>query len=84
MFKQVALPFFEMTQDRSWIRNLFLVIGGSFLIALFARIAIPLPFSPVPIVLQGHICLLLGLLLGKRIGTLAVLLYVLQGVAGLP
>ncbi len=84
MFKQVALPFFEMSQERSWIRNLVLVIGGSFLIALFAQVALALPFSPIPINLQGHICLLFGVLLGKRIGTLAVLLYVLQGAAGLP
>jgi biotin transport system substrate-specific component len=84
MYRQAALPFFEMTQDRSWIRNLLLVVGGSFLIAIFAQVALALPFSPIPINLQGHICLLLGVLLGKRIGTLAVLLYVLQGAAGLP
>ena len=84
MFKQAALPFFEMSQDRSWIRNLVLIIGGSLLIALFARIAIPLPFSPVPIALQGHLCLLLGVLFGSRIGALAVLTYLLQGALGMP
>jgi biotin transport system substrate-specific component len=87
MFKQAALPFFEIqdrSQDRSWIRNLVLIIGGSFLIALFARIAIPLPFSPVPIALQGHLCLLLGVLFGSRIGALTVLTYLLQGALGMP
>ncbi|HEX2579708.1 MAG TPA: biotin transporter BioY [Rhabdochlamydiaceae bacterium] len=84
MFKQVALPFFEMSQKRSWIRNLVLMISGSFLIALFARIAIPFPFSPVPIALQGHLCLLLGILFGSRIGTLMVLTYLLQGALGMP
>lgn len=84
MFKQVALPFFERSQERSWIRSLVLVMGGSFLIALFARVAIPFPFSPVPIALQGHLCLLLGILFGSRIGTLMVLTYLLQGVLGLP
>ncbi len=88
MFKQAALRFFEMSpemkQDRSWIRNLVLVMGGSFLIALFARIAIPFPFSPVPIVLQAHLCLLLGVLFGSRIGALMVLTYLLQGALGMP
>lgn len=84
MFRQAALPLFEMSQERSWIRNLILVIGGSFLIALFARIAIPFPFSPVPIVLQAHLCLLLGVLFGSRIGTLMVLTYLLQGALGMP
>jgi biotin transport system substrate-specific component len=88
MFKQAALPFFEMTpemrQDRSWIRNLILVIGGSFLIALFARIAVPLPFSPVPITLQGHLCLMFGVLFGSRIGALVVLTYLFQGALGMP
>ena len=79
MFKQAILD------DRiSWMRSLLLVIGGSFLIALFARISIPLPFSPVPIALQGHICLLLGALLGSRKGSLAVLAYIAQGAMGLP
>ncbi|HUD01925.1 MAG TPA: biotin transporter BioY [Rhabdochlamydiaceae bacterium] len=84
MLRQAVLPFFEMTQDRSWLRNLLLVVGGSLLIALFARIAIPLPFSPIPIALQGHVCLLLGALLGKRMGALAVLVYLVQGAVGLP
>lgn len=72
------------TQDNSWIRSWLMVIGGSFLIALFGRIAIPLPFSPVPIALQPHICLLLGALLGSRKGSLAVLLFLAQGIIGLP
>ena len=84
MLRQAALPLFETVQDRSWLRNLILLVGGSFLIALFARIAIALPFSPIPINLQGHLCLLFAVLFGKRAGTLAVLLYVLQGAAGLP
>jgi biotin transport system substrate-specific component len=84
MLRQAAFSLAELTQPRSWIRNLFLVIGGSFLIALFSRISIPLPFSPVPIALQGHVCLLLGALLGSRLGALTVLTYLFQGALGLP
>jgi biotin transport system substrate-specific component len=61
-----------------------MVFGGSVLIALFANVAIPLPFSPVPIALQGHVCLLLGALLGSRLVAITVLTYLLQGALGLP
>jgi biotin transport system substrate-specific component len=81
MFQQAVL---DLPRTSSWTRTLFLVIGGSLLIALFARISVPLPFSPVPMALQGHICLLLGALLGSRIGSLAVLTYLIQGALGLP
>lgn len=61
-----------------------LVAGGSILIALAARIAIPLPFSPVPITGQTLAVLLVGALLGSRQGALSLLLYLLEGAMGLP
>lgn len=61
-----------------------LVIGGSLLIALCARIAIPLPFSPVPITGQTLAVLLVGALLGSRRGSLCLLAYLAEGIAGLP
>ena len=64
--------------------DLLLPAAGSIFIALFARVAIPLPFSPVPITGQTFAVLLVGALLGSRRGGLAVLLYLLEGAAGLP
>lgn len=61
-----------------------LVVVGSVFISLLARVAIPLPFSPVPITGQTFAVLLVGALLGSRRGGLVVLLYLLEGVAGLP
>ncbi len=60
------------------------VVAASLLIAFCAPIAIPLPFSPVPIALQPHVCLFLGAFLGSRRGALAVLGFLLQGAMGLP
>jgi biotin transport system substrate-specific component len=61
------------------------------LIALFAAltaagpfISIPLPFSPVPIVLQNLFAMLSGLVLGPLLGSGAVALYLLAGAIGLP
>jgi biotin transport system substrate-specific component len=54
------------------------------LLTLSARIAIPLPFSPVPITAQTMTVLLLGAILGSRRGSLCVAAYLLQGALGLP
>ncbi|HNS02903.1 MAG TPA: biotin transporter BioY [Anaerolineae bacterium] len=61
-----------------------LVLAGSLLIALSAQVAIPLPFSPVPVTGQTMAVLLVGALLGSRRGSLAVLVYIAEGMAGLP
>jgi biotin transport system substrate-specific component len=54
------------------------------LIAAGTFISIPLPFSPVPIVLQNLFTLLSGLLLGPALGAAAVGLYLLAGALGAP
>jgi biotin transport system substrate-specific component len=61
-----------------------LVVAGSLLLALSAQIAVPLPFSPVPVTGQTFAVLLIGAALGSRLGSAAVLLYLIEGAAGLP
>ena len=64
----------------SWL----LVPAASLLIAAAAQVAIPLPFTPVPLTGQTFGVLLTGMALGSRRGALAVALYVLEGAVGLP
>ncbi len=45
---------------------------------------IPLPFSSVPIVLQNIGIFLAGVILGRKYGTLSVIVFLLLVVAGLP
>ncbi len=54
------------------------------LAAVAAQIAIPLPFSPIPITLQVFVPLLAGAVLGPFYGTLSMVIYVLMGAIGLP
>lgn len=61
-----------------------LLLGGSLLIAAMAQIEVLLPFTPVPITGQTFGVLLVGLLLGSNRGAGAVLLYLGQGLAGMP
>src|SRR5579863_8534874 len=65
-------------------RQTALVIGGSLIVALCARITIPLPFTPVPLTVQNLGVLLVGMLLGSKRGFAALALYLAEGVAGLP
>ena len=51
---------------------------------VFARIAVPLPFTPVPFTLQPMAVMLTGLLLGSRLGAAAMLEYVVIGALGAP
>jgi biotin transport system substrate-specific component len=61
-----------------------LVAGFSLVIALGAQVAIPLPFTPVPVTLQTLAVLLAGCLLGGVRGSIAVVAYLGEGFAGLP
>ena len=54
------------------------------LIAAGTFIAIPLPFSPVPIVLQNLFAVLAGLALGPALGAAAAGLYLAAGIIGAP
>ncbi len=66
------------------LRQVLLVFGASLFVAASAQIAIPLPFTPVPITAQTLAVLLVGPVLGFRLGALAMLAYVGEGLAGLP
>jgi len=67
-----------------WAKRAALVVAFSLLIALSAQVAVPLPWTPVPVTLQTFAVLLVGALLGSRLGALAVFAYLLEGAAGLP
>lgn len=64
--------------------NLVFVALFAALEAVTGFIAIPLPFSPIPIVLQNMMCVLTGLLMGPLWGTLSTFLFLALGAIGLP
>ncbi|GAA2418634.1 biotin transporter BioY [Streptomyces sp. NPDC007076] len=61
-----------------------LVLGGAALTGIAAQIAVPVPGSPVPVTGQTFAALLVGTALGARRGFLALAVYALAGMAGLP
>ena len=64
--------------------DMLLVIGASALIAIAAQIAIPLPFTPVPLTLQPLAVIFVGVALGATRGAAAAALYLLEGFSGMP
>lgn len=70
------------TEKSKLLRNGLLMLLGSLLIALSAKIIIPL--QPVAITLQSLAVIFLGMTLGWRLGGAAVLLYLVEGFVGLP
>jgi biotin transport system substrate-specific component len=66
------------------LQNLVLIGGASLVTAAAAQLAIPVPWSPVPITGQSFAVLLTGATLGMRRAFFAQLLYLAEGAVGLP
>jgi biotin transport system substrate-specific component len=82
-----AMQILSTPQERALeaSRQIALVVGASLVVALCARITIPLiPLTPVPLTVQNMGVLLVGMILGSRRGFAALALYLAEGVVGLP
>jgi biotin transport system substrate-specific component len=64
------------------LRAIVLVVAGTALLALSAKIKLPLPY--VPMTLQTLVVLLIGAAYGWRLGVATVIAYLGEGAAGLP
>jgi len=69
-------------KEVSLVKNLFLAILGTILLAISAKVKIP--FWPVPMTMQTFVVLLLGVVYGWKLGLFTVSLYLLEGIVGLP
>ncbi len=65
-------------------RDILLVVAFGTLMGALAQVAVPLPFTPVPVTGQTLGVLLIGALLGSRRGGAALLVHLAEGLAGLP
>ena len=64
------------------LRNGLLVVAGSLLLTLSAKINVP--FYPVPMTMQTLAALVIGVAFGWRLGAATVTFYLVQGAFGLP
>ena len=75
----------ELVKDISQtkiIKSLFAIILGSIALTISAKIKIS--FYPVPMTMQTFVVLFLGLSLGYKIGLASVIVYLFEGIMGLP
>jgi biotin transport system substrate-specific component len=83
----IALPARRVLADLlpgGAVRDVALVGASAAFVGLSAQVAVPLPFTPVPLSLQTFAVLLSVAALGPARGALGMLLYAVAGVAGLP
>jgi biotin transport system substrate-specific component len=66
------------------LRDTALVAAGAVLTGVAAQVAVPLPFTPVPLTLQTFAVLLVGAAMGPWRGLASMGLYVVAGAAGIP
>jgi biotin transport system substrate-specific component len=71
----------ELKQSKI-IKSVFLALVGTVLLAISSKIKIP--FYPVPMTMQTLVILVLGILLGWKLGLATVALYLFEGIIGLP
>jgi biotin transport system substrate-specific component len=64
------------------LRAVVLIVAGTMLLTLSAKIKLPLPY--VPMTLQTLVVLLIGAAYGWRLGVATVIAYLGEGAAGLP
>ncbi len=64
--------------------RLFLAFAGAYLTAISAQIALPLPFTPIPVTTQVFVVMVLACVLGPFYGGLSQVIYLVAGAAGLP
>lgn len=80
-----TLTLVDVALPRSGVlQNVLLIVGASIATSLAAQVAIPVPWSPVPITGQTFAVTLSGAVLGMRRGFLAQALYLAEGAFGLP
>jgi biotin transport system substrate-specific component len=66
------------------VRRSVAILAGAMLVAFGAQAAIPLPGTPVPVTLQVPAVLIVGGLLGPRLGAASLIVYLALGIGGLP
>ncbi|MCH7837569.1 MAG: biotin transporter BioY [Chloroflexi bacterium] len=87
MYPTLSVAFFP---KETLLRQALLVVGAVVFIALAAQVTWNYPFietkagNPVPITGQTFAILVTGVLLGARLGTAAVLAYLVAGIVGAP
>src|SRR5215831_7258679 len=84
MSKAISMQSSAAERSFGLVRQVVIVVCAAAVIAVCARLIIPLPFTPVPLTLANFAVLLVGLTLGSKRGFAAAAIYLSWGAVGLP
>ena len=76
------MEFVKSFKDAKIIKWLFFALMGSIILAISSKIKIP--FYPVPMTMQTLIVLIIGIGFGWKLGVATIVLYLFEGIIGLP
>jgi biotin transport system substrate-specific component len=76
------MEFVKSFKQTKIIKYLFIALIGSIILAISSKIKIP--FYPVPMTMQTFVVLMIGVGFGWRLGVATILLYLFEGMVGLP
>ena len=72
----------KILHNQKLIKNLFIALIGTVLLAISSKIKIP--FYPVPMTMQTLVVLIIGIGFGWKLGVATISLYLFEGIIGLP
>lgn len=76
---EISVPATALARS---LRSGALIIAGTILLAVSAKLQVPLP--PVPMTMQTFVVLVMGAVYGPRLGSATMLAYLAEGLAGIP
>ena len=77
----IVKQIFPTNGISTYIKNIILILFGSFLFAISAKVQVP--FWPVPMTMQTFIVFLIGMTYGWRLSFFTLLAYIGEGAIGL-
>ena len=76
------MEYIKTVPSQKIVKYLLIVFLGSLLLTISAKIKIP--FYPVPMTMQTLVVLIIGIGFGWKLGVATVMLYLFEGIIGLP
>ena len=72
----------KLIQNNKIVKNAIIVFFGTVLLTISAKVKIP--FYPVPMTMQTFVVIFLGMCFGYKLGLATVILYLFEGIVGVP
>jgi biotin transport system substrate-specific component len=84
LIAELSTFFFDEKKINTILKNILLVLIGSIMIAISAKIKIHLPYTPVPVTMQTFAVLVIAIAYGRNLACATLLTYMFEGMCGLP